>query len=123
MTLPLAMLCAACMIAAPPAHEPGRDSITTASDGAFQVRSAQAQTPDLLKLDDDLAAQKIAQLNPQLRATALATALARAWKRGFIEEGIEETKNTLVACQRETSLLMIMPFMRSEGQQAHCYRF
>jgi hypothetical protein len=57
----------------------------------------------------------LAVLAPLVRAET-GTALDRAWKRDFIEEGVAETRNTLIACQRETSLLQIMPFMRSEGQ-------
>jgi len=52
-----------------------------------------------------------------------AQALARAWKRDLIEEGIEETRNTLLQCQRETSLVLTTPLMRSDAQQAHCSRF
>lgn len=122
MSLPTALLCAACMIATPAVHETTRNSIAMVSEGASLVRAVQIQVPNLLRLDD-AAAKKGMPLNPQARETALATALALAWKRDFIEDGVAQTRNTLVACQRETSLLMIMPFMRSDGQQAHCFRF
>ena len=60
---------------------------------------------------------------PMAPNTTPAQALARAWKRGFIEEGIEETKNTLLQCQRETSVVLTTPLMRSDAQQAHYGRF
>ena len=55
--------------------------------------------------------------------TALSQALSRAWKRDFVDDGIEETKNTLLQCQRETSVVLTTPLMRSDAQQAHCSRF
>jgi len=55
--------------------------------------------------------------------TALSQALSRAWKRDFIEDGIEETKNTLLQCQRETSVVLTTPLGRSDAQQSHCSRF
>lgn len=64
---------------------------------------------------------KTSSLPPQ--DTPLSQALSRAWKRNFIEEGIEETKSTLLQCQRETSVVLTTPLMRSDAQQAHCSRF
>jgi len=62
-------------------------------------------------------------VSPPPQDTALSQALSRAWKRDPIEEGIEETKNTLLQCQRETSVVLTTPLMRSDAQQAHCSRF
>lgn len=97
-----------------------------ASDGAFLVRSVQRKTPDVLhmKFDDEVStAKRIVVINSPAPETALSVALAKAWKRDFIEEGVEGTRNMLLECQRETSVLLTMPFMRSDGQQAHCFRF
>lgn len=96
-----------------------------ASDGASLVRSAQKKMPGILhtQLDDEVStARRIVMINPAPN-TALSVALARAWKRDFIEEGVEESRKMLLDCQRETSVLLTMPFMRSDGQQAHCFRF
>jgi hypothetical protein len=68
-------------------------------------------------------ARRIVVINLPAPETALSVALGRAWKRDFIEEGVEGTRNMLLECQRETSLLLTMLFMRSDGQQAHCFRF
>ena len=97
-----------------------------ASDGASLVRSVQKKTPSVLhmQLDDEVSeAKRIVVINSPAPETMLSAALARAWKRDFIEEGVEGTRNMLLECQRETSVLLIMPFMRSDGQQAHCFRF
>jgi len=97
-----------------------------ASDGASIVRSAQRKSPDVLHMQfDDVVsnARRLVVINSPAPKTALSVALARAWKRDFIEEGVEGTRTMLLECQRETSVLLTMPFMRSDGQQAHCFRF
>jgi hypothetical protein len=96
------------------------------SDGASLVRSVQKKTPSVLHMqfDDEVSeARRIVVINSPAPETTLSVALARAWKRDFIEEGVEGTRNMLLECQRETSVLLTMPFMRSDGQQAHCFRF
>lgn len=57
------------------------------------------------------------------RDTRLSQAIAGAAKKDFIEAGIEETKRALIECQQETSAVLVMPSLRSDSQQAHCYRF
>ena len=96
-----------------------------ASDGASLVRATQKALPDALHipLDGQFPPLKAADIKPPASRTALSVALARAWKRSFIEKGVDDAKGALLACQRETSLLLTVPFMRSEGQQAHCFRF
>jgi hypothetical protein len=97
-----------------------------ASDGASLVRSAQKKMPGILhtQLDDEVSTdRRVVMINSAAPNTALSVALARAWKRDFIEEGVEETRKMLLDCQRETSVLLTIPFMRSDGQQAHCFRF
>ncbi|MBA5690498.1 hypothetical protein [Rugamonas apoptosis] len=97
------------------------------SDGAYLLHSVQRKTPNVLRMhhgDDDVSkVQKRTPINPQAIETTLSIALAQAWKRGFIEVGVEETRRVLLECQQETSVVLTMPFMRSDAQQAHCYRF
>lgn len=96
-----------------------------ASDGASLVRAIQKKLPDVLQMPSDgkVPAFTTVEVNSAASETALSMALTRAWKRSFIEKGVDNAKGALLACQRETSLLLTVPFMRSEGQQAHCYRF
>lgn len=96
------------------------------SDGALMVRSVQLHAPQVLQPAAEQEAstrRKIIANGLAPRETALSVALARAWKKGFIEEGVEGARNVLLVCQKETSLLNTMPFMRSYSQQAHCFRF
>lgn len=96
-----------------------------ASDGASLVRAIQRELPDVLRmpLDGRVPALPVMNGNPPPAQTALSVAFARAWKQGFIEKGAEKSRSALLACQRETSIVLTVPFMRSEGQQAHCFRF
>lgn len=57
------------------------------------------------------------------RNTPLSLAIAAAAKKDFIETGIEASRRALIECQQETSTLLVMPSLRSDSQQAHCYRF
>ncbi|MYM95797.1 hypothetical protein GTP90_18205 [Rugamonas sp. FT81W] len=57
------------------------------------------------------------------RDTQLPQAIAGAAKKDFIEAGIEESRRALIECQKETSAVLVMPSLRSDSQQAHCYRF
>lgn len=59
----------------------------------------------------------------QIGASSLAKAIDGAHRKGVIESGVEAYTEVLTQCQRETSQLQIVPFMRSDSQQAHCYRF
>ncbi|KAB8066836.1 hypothetical protein [Janthinobacterium violaceinigrum] len=105
----------------------GSDNIEhfMASDGASLVRTIQRKLPGVLHMPSDgkVPAYTTVEINSPASDTALSMALARAWKRSWIEKGVDNAKGALLACQRETSLLLTVPFMRSEGQQAHCYRF
>jgi hypothetical protein len=99
----------------------GPDSAAFASDGAFFVHSSQRKGSTVL--DSYAGGNGVVIINPRAPENALAVALARAWKRDFIEEGVEETRNVLLECQHETSVVLTTPLMRSDAQQAHCYRF
>jgi hypothetical protein len=72
---------------------------------------------------DDEASHPTKINSPRPQTASLSQSLVRAWKRDFIEDGIEETKNSLLQCQRETSVVLTTPLMRSDAQQAHCSRF
>ena len=61
--------------------------------------------------------------SPSSRSSQLAVAIAGAAKKDFIEAGIEASRRALIECQQETSTLLVMPSLRSDSQQAHCYRF
>ena len=60
---------------------------------------------------------------PHARDAQLSMAIASAMKKNFIETGIEASRQALIECQRETSVLLTMPSLRSDSQQAHCFRF
>lgn len=57
------------------------------------------------------------------RDAQMSSAIAGAAKKDFIQEGIEASRKALLACQQETSAVLVMPSLRSDSQQAHCYRF
>lgn len=74
----------------------GPNSAALASGGAFFVHSRQRKDPAVLDLDSD---------------------------------GDSKSRNSVVInprapeCQRETSVVLTTPLMRSDAQQAHCFRF
>ncbi len=59
----------------------------------------------------------------QIHPSPVALAFERALKKGIIEQGVEGYTEVLIACQKQQSPLMTAPFLRSDSQQAHCYRF
>ncbi|MBC3878513.1 hypothetical protein H8K38_11885 [Undibacterium sp. FT79W] len=63
--------------------------------------------------------------NPEkkMKESSLAKAIADAHKKNVAENTIQAYTKVLRQCQRETSQLQTVPFMRSESQQAHCYRY
>lgn len=60
---------------------------------------------------------------PAQTASPLATAIGRATKKGIIELGVEGYTEVLIQCQRAQSVVLTTPLLRSDAQQAHCYRF
>ena len=117
----------ACAIHTSHAAENSHDAAQVmASGGALLVRAAQTRAPDVVNVRPDGDAtrgNKAIAIHSPVRDTAISVALARAWKIGFVEEGIEETRNMLLECQQEKSVVLTMPFQRSDSQQAHCFRF
>lgn len=53
----------------------------------------------------------------------LARAIAAAHHKGIVQSSFEGYAEVLIACQQETSQLLTTPFMHSDSQQAHCYRY
>ena len=56
-------------------------------------------------------------------ASPLALAIGRATKKGIIELGVEGYTEVLIQCQKAQSVVLTTPLLRSDAQQAHCYRF
>ncbi|MBK1890636.1 hypothetical protein Undi14_11370 [Undibacterium sp. 14-3-2] len=63
--------------------------------------------------------------NPEkkMKESSLAKAIADAHKKSVAENTIQAYTEVIRQCQRETSQLQTVPFMRSDSQQAHCYRY
>ncbi len=59
----------------------------------------------------------------KMKESSLAKAIADAHKKSVAENAVEAYTEVLRQCQRETSQLQTVPFMRAESQQAHCYRY
>jgi hypothetical protein len=62
-------------------------------------------------------------IDTHVRESPFALAIGRAAKKGVIELGVEAYTEVLVQCQKETSPALTTPLLRSDSQQAHCYRF
>lgn len=89
------------------------------SEGAYRLRTLPGKPDNVAS--PDAQARRAPDLKRQ--PSALSQALARAWRVDFIEDGIEGSREMLRQCQRETSVVLTTPFMRSDAQQAHCSRF
>ena len=63
------------------------------------------------------------QFNPPLRESRLALAIGKAVRKGIVERSVEGYTEVLIQCQNDKSTVLTTPFMRSDSQQAHCYRF
>jgi hypothetical protein len=56
-------------------------------------------------------------------ASRFALAIGRAAKKGVIELGVDDYTEILIQCQKSRSVVLTTPLLRSDAQQAHCYRF
>jgi hypothetical protein len=56
-------------------------------------------------------------------ASRLALAIGRAAKKGIIELAVDDYTEILIQCQKSRSVVLTTPLLRSDAQQAHCYRF
>ena len=63
------------------------------------------------------------QFGPPLRESRFALAIEKAARKGIVERSVEGYSEVLIQCQNEKSTVLTTPFMRSDSQQAHCYRF
>lgn len=53
----------------------------------------------------------------------LARAIDDAWKKDASEENLKAWSEVLVKCQQATNPAWATALLRSEAQQAHCYRY
>lgn len=60
--------------------------------------------------------------SPQ-RETAAARAMNEAWKKDASEANLKAWSEVLVKCQQASNPAWTTALMRSEPQQAHCYRY
>jgi len=67
--------------------------------------------------------QQAIQTLPPRGESALSLAMGRAANKGIIERGVDEYTEILIQCQKAKSVVLTSPFLRSDSQQAHCYRF
>ncbi|RFP17643.1 hypothetical protein D0T25_12875 [Duganella sp. BJB488] len=114
--LPLLLACAT--VQAADMQAPARDGNALTSQGGLLVQ----RTFDKGLKEFGFEAIR-APASASARDTRLAQAIAGAAKKDFIEAGIEESRRALIECQKETSAVLVMPSLRSDSQQAHCYRF
>lgn len=56
-------------------------------------------------------------------SSSFTVALQNAWKKGVVEESVEAYTEVLIQCQKEQSPALTTPLMRSDSQQAHCFRY
>jgi hypothetical protein len=59
----------------------------------------------------------------EMRHARFIAAIQNAWSKGVVERGVEGYTEVLIQCQKEQSPALTTPFMRSDSQQAHCFRF
>ena len=55
--------------------------------------------------------------------TPLARAMNEAWKKDASEANLKAWSEVLIKCQQATNPAWTTALMRSEPQQAHCYRY
>lgn len=57
------------------------------------------------------------------RQTSVARAMDEAWKKDASEANLKAWSEVLVKCQQATNPAWTTALIRSEPQQAHCYRY
>jgi hypothetical protein len=68
-------------------------------------------------------AQPVRVAATPVRASPFVLAISQAAKKGIVEAGVEGYSEVLIQCQKTQSVVLTTPFLRSDSQQAHCYRF
>ncbi len=58
-----------------------------------------------------------------MRSSRFSQAIGKAARKGIVEQSVEGYTEVLIQCQNERSTVLTTPFMRSDSQQAHCFRF
>ena len=62
-------------------------------------------------------------IDTRMPESPFALAIRTSVKKGIIELGVEAYSEVLIACQKEQSATLTLPSLRSDSQQAHCFRF
>lgn len=104
------------------AGKTGAEAMFTSAGGHF-VRAASDGQPQALGFDPAAAGPPQRSADKLVSATPLARAIAGARKKDMLEQGVEASREALLACQRETSAVLTTPLMRSDSQRDHCFRF
>lgn len=100
------------------------------SVGPFFVHATLAKDL-LMSTRDHRLAMGVTQHRPQpdrpmatySRKSPYARAIEKAARRGVVELAVEAYTDVLIQCQKAQSVVLTTPFLRSESQQAHCFRF
>jgi hypothetical protein len=104
-------------VAAPPG---GQFSIHAVAAANLLPATTEPRSPIGAGQDPGLA-RRLASAPP--RESPFALAIGRAAKKGVIEAAVEAYTDVLIQCQQAQSPVLTTPFIRSDSQQAHCYRF
>jgi len=104
--------------------------LKTLSGGQPSVRPTSVENLPMLKSDHRVTMGATRHANQieqsadfRARESAFALAISRAAKKGVIELGVEASAEVLIQCQKAQSVVLTTSFLRSDSQQAHCYRF
>ncbi|XLZ70146.1 hypothetical protein ABT364_27025 [Massilia sp. SR12] len=98
------------------AEAQAEDLAPTAARLAIRPRVDAASLPR----ERDSFGRLLAAPRPQ---TAAARALDQAWKKDAAEANLKAWSEILIKCQQATNPAWTTAIMRSEAQQAHCYRY
>ena len=96
----------------------------SASAWAGELELPAAQPVVRPQVDISLARDSFGRpLGAPRRQTPFASALNEAWKKDAAEANLKAWSEVLVKCQQATNPAWTTALMRSEAQQAHCYRY
>lgn len=123
-TAVVCMLCAATQVAALAGNA---DNLSDSErNGARDPvpRGAHAAVTRFLRADAHPPRDRLGRpVDPGWTTPPIARAISNAARPDAIATGIAASTEVLLTCQREQSSVLTLPFMRSESQQAHCYRY
>ncbi|MFL6658340.1 MAG: hypothetical protein ACJ8GW_09730 [Massilia sp.] len=112
-----AIACNAALADDVPSQAPG--AVSWSSEGSALLRRSQI-TMEAKKPTSPAAGQSAMQ---RPLSNTPSNVIERAWKKDWIDEGVEASRAMLIECQKETSVVLTTPSMRSNSQRDHCYRF